>query len=283
LSKLLIVTADDVGLHRGTTLGAVDAHERGIVTACSVVAGGRDLRHAVELLRGRRRLAVGVHLTLVEGIPVSPPSEIRSLVGRDGMFLPGFRAFLRRWAACRVSLRQVELELRRQIEVLLEAGLDVTHANGHQHLHVLPGVLEVALRLAVEYGIAFVRVPIDRQLRGVPLARSVLVHGLGCLGRRARRRARTHGVATNDATIGIADAGHLSPARLAEFLPLVDGVTELVCHPGVDGRALSDEYRWGYEWDQETAALCDPALREAIRLAGIILARPAEAAGRQNG
>ena len=58
------------------------------------------------------------------------------------------------------------------------------------------------------------------------------------------------------------------------LLPLAAGATELVCHPGADGRALAARFRWGYEWERETAALCDPAVAEAIRAAGIRLATP---------
>jgi predicted glycoside hydrolase/deacetylase ChbG (UPF0249 family) len=275
LSRALIVTADDVGLHRGATLGAVEAHERGIVTACSVMAVGSDFRHAAELLRGRRALAVGVHLTLVEGRPLSPPSEVPSLVMGGGGFLPSAAAFLRRYAMGRVDPDQVELELRRQIEALLDAGLDIAHANSHQHLHALPGVLEVVLRLAVGHGIKFVRTPTDRQPRAVPLGRSVAVRGLGWLGRLARRRVRAHGLATADATVGIARSGHLTTTGLLELLGLVKGVTELVCHPGLDSRALRERFAWGYEWERETAALCDPLVGAEIRCAGIALVSPA--------
>ena len=271
---MLIVTADDVGLHRGTTLGAVAAYERGVVTACSVVAVGRELHHAAELLRGRPELAVGAHLTLVEAAPLSPPAEVASLVTADGAFLPGFAAFVRRYATGRVRLAHVEIELRRQIEVLLGEGLELVHLNGHQHLHVLPGILEVVLRLAGEYRIGYVRAPVDRRPRGVHVGRSLAVGALARCGRRAGRLARARGMATNDATIGIAGAGHLGVAEIIELLPLVDGVTELVCHPGLDGVSLAAEFRWGYEWEAETAALCDPAVRSALKAAGIALARP---------
>ena len=56
MSPFLIVTADDVGLHPGLTAGALEAHDRGIVTACSVVANGRDFRRAAEILRDRPAL-----------------------------------------------------------------------------------------------------------------------------------------------------------------------------------------------------------------------------------
>src|SRR2546427_11296299 len=62
----LIVTADDVGLDRGMTAGAIEAHRHGIVTACSIVANGREVDDAVARLRDVPSLEVGVHLTLVE-------------------------------------------------------------------------------------------------------------------------------------------------------------------------------------------------------------------------
>src|SRR4051794_33530066 len=62
----LIVTADDVGLDRGMTEGAIRAHREGIVTACSVVANGREFDDAVARLRDTPSLEVGVHLALVE-------------------------------------------------------------------------------------------------------------------------------------------------------------------------------------------------------------------------
>lgn len=277
MSRHLVVTADDVGLHPGMTQGALEAHGRGIVTACSVVAGGRDFPRAVELLRDRPSLAVGVHLTLVGGRPLSPAAEVRSLVTRDGVFLPGFGAFLRRTCAGRIRPDEVERELRLQIEALLGAGLPVRHANGHQHLHVLPRVHEVVLRLAEEYGIGFVRTPIDRQPRRVPLPRRLGVSGLARLAKVAHRQAHHHPrVRVGDGTIGIALAGHLTVGRITELLPLVEQLTELVCHPGVGERALAAEFRWGYQWETETRALCDPALRTAIREAGITLVSPAE-------
>ena len=48
-------------------------------------------------------------------------------------------------------------------------------------------------------------------------------------------------------------------------------MTELVCHPGIGDRELESAYRWGYGWDGETAALCDPGVKKAIREGGIEL------------
>ncbi len=277
MSRHLVVTADDVGLHPGMTQGALEAHEHGIVNACSVVAGGRDFPRAVELLRDRASLAVGVHLTLVGGRPLSPAAEVRSLVTPEGVFVPGVGSFLRRYCAGRIRVDEVERELRLQIEALLGTGLAVRHANGHQHLHVLRRVHEVVLRLAEEYGISFVRTPLDRQPRRVPLTRRLAILALGRLARAAHHRGQCHPrLRVGDGTIGIASAGHLTVERITELLPLAEGLTELVCHPGVGEGVIAAEFRWGYEWETETRALCDPALWEAIREAGITLVSPAK-------
>ncbi|HEY6843115.1 MAG TPA: ChbG/HpnK family deacetylase [Thermoanaerobaculia bacterium] len=237
--KRLIVTADDVGLDRGMTRGAIEAHRNGIVTACSIVANGREFDDAVARLRDVPSLEIGVHLTLVEEKSLTtgetmPKNWMRFLVSRFG---------------------DIEGELRLQIERVLVSGLRVTHLNGHQHLHQLPRVARIVRRLADEYGIHYVRVVNDRGGR----TRRVPVAVLNALGDRSRR------------TIGVADAGHLTAQRVIELLDHVDGVTELVTHPGI---GVAGYQHWLYAWDAEAQALCDPAVIHAVAAKNIELIAP---------
>lgn len=257
--KRLIVTADDVGLHPGMTRGALAAHDGGIVTAVSVSPNGRAFEPAVELLRDRPRLEVGAHLTLVGEHPLSSPETIPSLVGADGGLHSGYPAFAARYALGRIRSIDLETELRAQVERLLATGLRVVHLNSHQHLHVLPRVLEIVLRLAEEHGIPEVRIPNEPETRITP--RGLQIAGLNALGRRVRGRR----------TIGIMVAGHLDAARLRRCLDLVEGSTELVCHPGLGSAELAAAYDWGYAWEEETAALMDPALPALLEERGISL------------
>jgi len=266
----LIVTADDVGLHRGMTDGALLAHESGIVTACSVVANGAAFKHAVERLRDYPKLSVGVHLALVEERPIA--ADVESLVGAGGLLHGSYYDFVPRYFARRIRIDEVERELRAQIEALLAAGITLEHANGHQHLHLLPRIFTLVQRLAEEYRIPYLRIVDEKKhARGL---RDMSVAVLSRLGRAARARSRCR---TNDRTIGVTHAGHLSTASLISVLDDVagvNGVTELVCHPGVAESELHEAYDWDYEWEAETRALCDPALREAIAARGIELATP---------
>jgi hopanoid biosynthesis associated protein HpnK len=268
--KRLVVTADDVGLHEGLTLGAVRAHREGIVTACSLAATGPAFDHAVDMLRDSPELDVGVHLTLVESRPISPAGSVPSLVFSDGRFAGGYRSFVFRYALGRIVGGEVERELRAQIERILGAGLSPCHVNSHQHLHVLPGIFEIVARLAREYGIAYVRIPDDHGAAAAPIARRAAVALLGRLGRQARVRAAAHGLHTNDGTIGIACAGHLDAPRLVRLLTCIDGLFELVVHPGVDGESIGRAYPWRYDWDAELAALSSPSVRKTLDREGIV-------------
>ncbi len=239
LQKRLIVTADDVGLDRGMTAGAIEAHRRGIVTACSMVANGREFDDAVARLREVPALEVGVHLTLVE-------EQALTTGGR----MP------RNWMRFLIApLRDVESELRAQIEKVVATGLRVTHLNGHQHLHQLPRIHGIVTRLAQQFGIRYVRVVNDRG----GIRRRAAMAILNALGDRSRN------------TIGVAEAGHLTTERIIALLDHVTDVTELVAHPGVN---VSDYAHWRYDWETETRALCDPRVREAINAGDIELVAP---------
>jgi chitin disaccharide deacetylase len=253
MSRRLIVTADDVGLDRGMTEGALRAHRDGIVTACSIVANGAEFEHAVEHLQSTPSLEVGVHLTLVEEQPLTPIRLPR-----------GFPTFVPAYLLHRISVQSIEHELRAQIERVLFAGLRVTHLNGHQHLHLLPGVFRIASRLAAEYGIGYLRIVDDAPHATAGIGRRLAIAALSCLG----RRARSPGL-TNDRTIGVSIAG-----RLRDVVPLLDhveGLTELVTHPGVGVRGYG---HWGYRWEEETVALSAPGLARELGTRGIELTRP---------
>lgn len=252
----LIVTADDVGLHPGMTAGAICAHRRGIVTACSIVANGAAFDDAVARLRDVPSLEVGVHLTLVEERPLTAMHFPRK-----------YTSFVPLYLARAIPLTKIERELRAQIERVLATGLRVTHLNGHQHLHLLPRIFRVVSRLAREYGIGYVRVVDERTAGGnAGVPRRMAIRVLSLLGRRARASF------TNDHTLGVAAAG-----RLSDVVPLLDrveGVTELVTHPGIDVTG----YGWGYDWNRETDALCDPRLRDELAKRNIRLIAPSGAA-----
>ena len=278
--KRLIVTADDVGLHRGMTEAAVHAHRNGIVTACSIVANGRELDHALDLLRATPTLDTGVHLTLVEERPLSPVETVKTLCNADGTFYKNYVSFFAHYVIERVRMDEVMREFRLQIERVLASGLPIRHLNGHQHLHLFPGVLGVTLRLAEEYRIPFVRTVEEKSRGRSGFMRAAAIKVLSQHGKVARPKIVSRGFRTSDRSIGVADAGHLTVETLLALLEEVgDGTTELVVHPGLGQESLSSAYDWKYDWEIETAALCDPRVKEKVGQLGVELVGTRQGAG----
>jgi predicted glycoside hydrolase/deacetylase ChbG (UPF0249 family) len=178
--KRLIVTGDDFGITPGINLGIIEAHRNGILTSASLVVPGEAFEDAVERFRNYPTLGVGLHLTLTRERPVLHANQVPSLVGSDGRLPRNAFAFVRRYLSGRIAPVEVERELRAQCEKALDANLVLSYLDGHEHIHMWPPILPIALSLAEEYHIQGIRYPreaIDTKrfrLRG----RGFVEHGL---------------------------------------------------------------------------------------------------------
>jgi len=274
MAARLVVNADDFGLTTRVNDGVLEAHSRGIVTSASIMPVGRAFDHAAQLAREVPALDVGIHLTLVEERPLLPSHEIPSLVGPEGRFLRHADRFVLRYLAGRINLGDVRRELAEQCRRVLGAGVSPSHLDSHQHLHLLPAVLDVVIELSREFGIPAIRLGheprVFRQLVHTRPGRVALALIWNALARRARRRQRS----AIDGFLGFLDAGRLGEhelLRLLENLPS-RGTWELGCHPGLpDGET---PYRhWRYHWENELAAVTSPRVRALVARNGIELVR----------
>ena len=271
--RLLIVNADDLGLHEDIDRGIETAHREGVVTSASISAVGERFEGGVDVCRRCPELDVGVHLTLIGERPLSDLGKLGGLVDGEGRFVPDHRVLITRVLSARVSSAAVRRELDEQIRRVRDAGLRPTHLDSHQHVHVLPGIWPVVVQLAKEHGIDWVRVPAFAPLGdGQPGAFVVALRwGLNMLQR--VRRGGLGRLRTSDVTPALGLSGHLTVERILSALAGVPNgaLAELVTHPGVTTSALAQRYRWGFEWSKETAALTDPRLPTALRAAGFTL------------
>jgi predicted glycoside hydrolase/deacetylase ChbG (UPF0249 family) len=268
----LIVNADDFGLSEAVNRGIVAAHDRGIVTSTSIMATGPAFEHAVELARSRPKLAVGIHLVLTEHRPLIGAAAAASLVEPDGRFAPHVVQLLRKQLRGRISLPQVRLELEAQLTRVRDAGIALSHIDGHQHVHVLPKIAGVVAELAARHGVAAVRYPAERvrgyMLRSFKHARRVAEQTalrLFCESSPLKPLRRS------DDFVGFYFGGRLDETNLATVLAgLPAGQTvELMCHPGDEDMQSSDD--WVYAWSAERDALTSPRIRDLVAARGLEL------------
>ncbi len=272
MTRRLIVSGDDLGLHEAINRGVMEAHEEGIVTSASIVACGRAFDHARLLVEKRRKLDLGIHLTLVEEKPLLGPEVLRTLAPR-GEFPKSYRQLFLGLVKGRIDLREIELELGAQIQKVLKAGLAISHLDSHQHTHFFPQLRAILFRLAEHYRIRGVRAG----GRVVP-ARTKFSLFLAPLAKGVQRAARTRGLLTPDSLWLPSPSGRVSGPQLLKGIPhLPEGVTEVVVHPGDDQKALDGQYpAWGFKWQQELEAVKATELRDALARHRVELTRYSE-------
>jgi predicted glycoside hydrolase/deacetylase ChbG (UPF0249 family) len=243
--RQLIVNADDFGLTENVNRGILDAHREGIVTSTTLLANGLAFEGAAAASKRFPRLGIGVHLNLTEGMPVADPSHIRTLVDRAGRL---HMTPARLWAGIatgQVSLSDIEFELRAQIRKVIRAGIRPAHFDGHKHVHVLPPVSEVVLRLALEFHIPAVRCPMEqnahasgplrnRRLSKISTIKQYLVsRAVSGLAKSFRKKLEQMGLLSATHFYGLSQTGFLDASAIRRILEnLPPGTSELMCHPG---------------------------------------------------
>lgn len=156
----LVVTGDDFGYCAQRNQGLVEGFLSGAITTVSLLVNGCAAQQAAELAN-RHNIPIGLHANLSEGAPVSPALHHSTLVNHCGLFFGkmGFRHCLERGTIC---LSQVDMELRAQVRRFIElTGHRPQHMDGHQHVHVLPGVRLVFAQVLADFRIPFTRVPVE--------------------------------------------------------------------------------------------------------------------------
>ena len=269
--KQIILNADDFGRHtlidRAVERGVAD----GILRSATIMPGGAAFDDAAELAARSPKLGVGIHLTLVNGNPILPPAEIPSLVTEAGVFVDDHTTFAVRLLRGAVSHDEVRAELAAQLRRVEAAGIHPTHADSHQHMHVLPGVIDIALDLCRAAGIPAMRAPRAPLFAGSfgGIGQLIGRTGLAVLAHRAAAKAQRRGIRVPDHFAGIVAGEAVDTATLTGITAsLRGGVTEVMLHPGTDNETLIHDCLWAHDFEAELAAICAPAVRDALAAAG---------------
>jgi hopanoid biosynthesis associated protein HpnK len=262
----VIVHADDFGLSKKINDGILRAHRDGILTSTSLMANGEAFEHAVAMARSTPSLDIGIHLTLIEERSLLNSVQIPTLVDPEGKFCRHAFQFVQRYLLGKINLREVHAELEAQIQKVLASGINPTHLDSHQHVHILPGVLKVVVKLSQTYGIPSIRLPQETvsfgKMGNVPLARilQALVLNLFCRMTRGTIKERTEFFA------GFLYGGNLNKENFRKLLAHLPrgGTCEIMCHPGLE-EADSRYAHWHYHWRDELNALIDDEIRQLVR------------------
>jgi len=272
-ARRVIISADDFGLSYGVNDGVAQAHRHGILSTASLMVAGPAAAGAVRLAASMPNLRVGLHLVVIEG-PAADPASASALVDAAGQFPSDQLGLGVRYAFSPAQRRQLAAEIHAQYRAFAATGLRLDHANAHKHMHLHPTVGRMMIDIGREFGLTAIRIPSEppsvMTALGVP--QGLGARALYAWTRLLRWQARRAGLHTNDHAFGIAWSGHMTAARLADLASrLPPGLSELYFHPATCRDAPLTRLMPGYEHEAELAALCDPAVRNALADAGASL------------
>jgi predicted glycoside hydrolase/deacetylase ChbG (UPF0249 family) len=152
-AKLVIVHADDLGMSHAVNAATIKAFETGLVNSGSIMVPCPWLPEIAAYARANPNADLGLHLTLTsewthfKWRPVMPFDKVSSLLDKDGYF-----RLLETEAAKHADIKEVELEVRAQIERAKALGIVPTHLDSHMGtLYQSKELFDLFLRVGRDY------------------------------------------------------------------------------------------------------------------------------------
>lgn len=149
-AKLLIVHVDDLGMTHSVNAASIKAFESGLVNSGSIMVTCPWFSEIAAYSRAHPEVDLGLHLTLTSEWkffrwgPVLSRDRVATLLDRESYLHPNEAE-----AASRADVREVEAEIRAQIERARAFGIQPTHLDSHMGtLYQSKALFETLLKVA---------------------------------------------------------------------------------------------------------------------------------------
>lgn len=168
----IIVNADDFGISRSVNAAITEAFKKGLIDRTTLMANMPFAADAMEMAKregfdGK----VGLHLNLTSGMPLTREMAAdRIMCDGNGEFTAEFARRLKmRFFLPKNTERNVESELRAQLDKYRQLGGSLWHIDSHHHVHTDPSVWKVLKRVLKDYPVKSVRLGRNMYRGGNPL------------------------------------------------------------------------------------------------------------------
>ena len=235
--------ADDLGLSNETNTAIGQLAEAGKLDGASLLVNAPATQHGVqlwtELEQGHPEIKLCLHLCLTEGPASAASNLVVDLINTQSFLHYTFGKWLLlsiipdKISYKRKIRKQISNEILAQIKVYKElTGKQEIHLDGHQHIHLVPIVLEEILKLAQSENIIWIRSTREPLPSGLPFhywttalresgyLKWILLQLLSMI---AIPRLRKHHILTNGIFSGVFFTGQMS------YYPLQACWKELAC------------------------------------------------------
>ncbi|MEP7216967.1 MAG: polysaccharide deacetylase family protein [Anaerolineaceae bacterium] len=153
-TKLLVLHSDDMGSCEAANLATFELMEAGRLTSGSIIMPSPHVQQVADYQRTHPEADLGVHLALTSEHPKSRwPGVLGSKVTPSLHDADGFLPMTTAQVVARADPEEAARELRAQLVLALEMGIDVTHLDSHMGTVFHRQFLSAWTGLAVEFGL----------------------------------------------------------------------------------------------------------------------------------
>jgi predicted glycoside hydrolase/deacetylase ChbG (UPF0249 family) len=155
---LVIVHADDIAMHKDQTDASLKAMDYGMCKTGSVMVPCPDFNRTVKLYKKSPNLDLGIHLTLTSEWensftwkPLLSRKKVPSLYNAKGVMWKDEKALM-----LNMNIDQALMEVEKQIQTALAAGIKLTHIDAHMGCYFLDyELMQKIPALAKKYQLPF--------------------------------------------------------------------------------------------------------------------------------
>lgn len=152
--KVVIFHIDDIGFSHASNLASFKCLDFGVASCGSIITPAPWFLEAASICKNNPKYDVGVHLTLTCEYDLYRWRALSSVDPKTGL-LDSESSLWRTTeeAIENVTVKAAEIEMRSQIQMALDNGIDVTHIDSHMRTVMDPKFLPSYLKLAQEFNI----------------------------------------------------------------------------------------------------------------------------------
>jgi predicted glycoside hydrolase/deacetylase ChbG (UPF0249 family) len=250
MRKKLILNADDYGWDADASNAIIELIESDKLKNVTVLANHCNEVAFKKIGHYNSHISIGLHVCLNEGLPVS--KNVFSLHHPTGNFYSSKELFIKA-ISNKIKYEDVLREIKAQYYLLKDSGIDVSHADSHQHIHQYPILSAMIVQALKEIGITRIRncKPISIYDR-----RRIIITAF-CLFTQSNINAFNHpDILVTDFTNTKINVGKSVPDILKKIASSNYETIEWMCHPGIKNRTGSylqreEEYTFlkNADWD----------------------------------
>ena len=264
--KRIIISADDFGYSEENNEAILIGYKEGNITSAGLMSNMSGFYNAVEeIIPQIPDIDLGFHFNIAEGKSLTNP---KLLCNNEGYFNKGFLSIFLNQKNDKL-LSEIEIEFRAQIERILQY-TSISHIDSHMHIHAIPNIFNIIVKLAKEYNIKFIRtqkeIPyivsekIINKRFPVNIVKSILLNTLT-----SKNIINIKDIKTNNNIIGVLYTGYMNEETIYNGLKAIkdkEGIIEIIIHPylpkEIGIRTRMNNYR-------EFLITKTPKLREKIK------------------